>query len=477
MSRALRAACVACCVLISVAAPATAQVKQKSLFRGNPQPVGIARDAQGRIHLSWQSRDERLHYMLIDRGKRRDQVVDRLAGSGFNSSIAVDSAGHPHLAYHAERMDPVLRQVLIYARFDGAWQIEELGPGGYATAIAIDADDQPHIVHALPGGAFEYLHRDGGGWERETPPSLDSVTTTPMSLALDAAGHAHVGLEAASHRPYYATNASGEWVATELAAESARGASLALDSLGLPRVALPLAETATIRYRRFDGANWTSEDLYDPNAFSPGLENLPSGAALALDPNDVPRILFTTTFSGSAPSAQWILLAFHDLVTWQLLVLATEDGGDNVGLVGGPDGSSQGVYPLLRSDSQLEKLATVALQDLRAEWVSLSVSGTGVIRHFEGVLTLHNDGAAKARSTSLALFVSDDETLDDSDFPVKFVAGVGRGLAPGESKTLKVKFLASAGVAGKHVIGVLDPRGEVVEVNRANDVFAGLLPQ
>jgi hypothetical protein len=431
--------------------------------------VGIAIDAAGRPHFSWQSLDLHLHCALLDRGKKRDQIADASAGTGFASSIAVDSAGHPHIAYQAQRANPA-QQLLMHAHFDGTnWQIEELGPGGFATAIAIDAADQPHVLHARADGTVEYWSHASGEWEHEVPGGLSSLIAVPMSLALDSAGHAHIALETSGDRPAHATNASGAWVSEELAPDPARAASLALDSLGLPRVALALSAPATIRYSRFDGAQWVSEDLYDPNDFTGGLTNDPRGAALALDPNDAPRILFATTFTQGIEHAQFSVFAYRDGAEWRLIPLEVQSAGERPGLVVGGDAVAHGVYPLLAKGAQIDRYVRVAQQDLRGEWASLSrseKSGSSIVM---GALTVHNDGAGKSQSTPYAIYLSDDAVFDDHDLPVVLGKKVG-GVGPGLTRTLKVKFKTGAAVAGKYLIAVFDPQRIVAESDRTNDV-------
>jgi hypothetical protein len=179
---------------------ARAGVQQRSLYRAASGPVGIAVGPDGVVHVSWQSGDRhQLHYTRIERGKKVDQVVDSAVGwCGFQSSIALDSAGLPHIAYYADRGTD---QVLAYAHFDGlAWHTEDLGPGGGGPAIVIDANDEPHMVHAIERmlsvynwvSPMEYVHRDDSGWHYEQPAGIAADPRVPLALALDADGHVHV---------------------------------------------------------------------------------------------------------------------------------------------------------------------------------------------------------------------------------------------------------------------------------------------
>ncbi len=460
---------------LSVAQPATARLKSKSLYKGNQQPVGVALDEAGRVHFSWQAKDYTLHHAWIEsNGRKRDDVVDATSDCGWWSSIAVDSAGRPHIAYHAERMVPTYRQVLVYAHFDGAaWQIEELGPGGYATAIAIDADDQPHIVHALGAGAFEYLHFDDGGWERETPPGVSPIDFTPMSLALDADAKAHVVLEdAATRHPVYATNADGDWTTTELASSMGPGGSVTLDSLGRPHVALPLAEAGAIRYAHFDGLQWIAEDVYAASDLPVGVQSAPQGAALALDPDDRPQILFATTFIGAGGSLDVLLHAYHDGEEWRGTLLQKKKAMRFVALTSGPDGVTHGAYAVASGELEKSRYLRVALHDLAGEWTSLGFTEAAGTSKVTGILHVRNEGDDKSPSSRIALYLSDDATLDPGDGLVAYKKKVG-SIKAGLAKDVKIAFKISAPLAGRYLIAVLDPLHERDEGDRTDDAIAG----
>jgi hypothetical protein len=65
---------------------------------------------------------------------------------GYDSSIAVDASGRPHISYYdASNID------LKYATFNGSsWDIETVdstGDVGRYTSIALDANEKPHICY------------------------------------------------------------------------------------------------------------------------------------------------------------------------------------------------------------------------------------------------------------------------------------------------------------------------------------------
>jgi hypothetical protein len=458
---------------------AAAKLKSKTLYRGRQQPVGVAYDAaRDRVHFTWQGSDYRLHHAWIERGRKRDEVVDFNPDSGWWSSIALDSAGHPHVAYHSERAAPANTQVLTYAYHDGSeWHIEDLADGGYATAIALDADDQPHIAYVGGGGfGLEYIHRDDGVWEHETAPGIFPLYFTPLSLALDSDGKPHVALEdSVTRRPAYATNASGDWSAIELEDSAGPGGTIALDALDHPHFALPLSETGHLHYKRFDGAQWVTDEVYDPNDVQAGVQIVPEGAALALDPDGRPQILFAASFIGAGGDVTAAFHAFFDGAEWSGALLKKKNATRYVSLVSGPDGVAHGAYGLTSGELQKPSYLRAALSDLAGEWTSLTfteASGTSTI---QGVLHVRNEGDDKSPSTRIALYLSDDAIFDAGDLPFAYKKKVG-AIKAGLTKDVKIKLKTTAALAGKHLIAVLDPLHERYEADRSDDAVPGALP-
>jgi hypothetical protein len=461
---------------------ARAGVSQKAVGSAAEGVSAIAVDAHGRTHVSWQSPDNRLHYALIDHGRKAEQVVDPVGDCGGFSSIAVDSAGRPHIAYNAFRAG--VGYVLAYAHFDGAaWHIEDISTSGVGTAIAIDANDEPHIVQAAEEwvgnqfvAPFEYLHHDDSGWHSERPAGITGNGRWPMSLVLDSAGHAHVMLQGrVIPGPGYATNMSGDWVLTSLGTDSMLIGSLALDSQERPHVVLEDYVVNTVRHLFFDGVIWQSENLYDPSDFPAGITNAPQAAALAIGPHDHPAVLFHDQLYRGGDAADVVVYAYHDGVGWRALLVFPHAADHWVRLALAPDGTTQGLYGRSRGfDRNQLRTVRVTLPDLAGEWVSLGVMESGGQSRITGVLSVRNDGSASSQGVPIALYLSSDAALDAGDSLLAVPRSVG-GVAPGATRTVKVSFTRAGSVAGQYLIAVLDPQARREDLDRPSNTIAGVI--
>ncbi|MCA9936018.1 MAG: hypothetical protein H6662_10015 [Ardenticatenaceae bacterium] len=129
----------------------------------NGQDCDIALDAQNRPHIGY--RNLALRYARRDGGSWQSTVVDDDFFAGDGLSLALDSAGQPHISYTDW---PVPEHEVRYAFLAGGhWWIETVDavPSGQSfaqTSLALDADDRPHIGYWQVGesSALKYAVRD-----------------------------------------------------------------------------------------------------------------------------------------------------------------------------------------------------------------------------------------------------------------------------------------------------------------------------
>jgi hypothetical protein len=124
-----------------------------------------------------------------------DGPVNHSGGGGRFTSLALDSGIHPHVSYFSS-LDKV-----VYAYHGGtAWLTTTIATAGSEatmhTAIAVDADDVPHIAYTdnVGLGHLYYAYLDGTTWVTETIESAN-VEGYP-SIALDFDGLPHITCQA-----------------------------------------------------------------------------------------------------------------------------------------------------------------------------------------------------------------------------------------------------------------------------------------
>ncbi|MBN2081403.1 PQQ-like beta-propeller repeat protein [bacterium] len=139
-------------------------VKLWQYTTGGPIHQGPVLAATGTLYAG--SGDYKL-YALVDPDSPylwRTELIDSMAYSGADvgrwSSLALDAAGHPHVAYYDSTNGDV-----CYASGPGSWSIETVAAmgdvGGYIS-LAVDPAGAPHIAfHDYTNGWLRYAWTDG----------------------------------------------------------------------------------------------------------------------------------------------------------------------------------------------------------------------------------------------------------------------------------------------------------------------------
>lgn len=467
----LRSILVAALVASLFPLPAAAKLTRKSVAKIWPDASALALDGAGVPHIAYQSPDHRPYHAVLAGKKFTSERVEDVSDAGWFPALAVDSQGHVHMAFHAERMIPSYAQKLVYAFSDGGpWQIEEVDDGGYGTSLATDAEDRARLLHADGVGNLRYAEQEDVGWTLSaTGLSANWFRTT--SLRLDGDGHAHAcyvrntgfGVEA-----YYATDADGDWAETLLDANG-HLCSLALDADGMPWVAVLSPEA--VRLYRSDGMGFTEETLVDFSDVLPGFAVGPDGIALALGADDRPFLIVTLFVSAGGRGGEVQALVAHDGEEWVAAPIGTKFEGFDPVLAVGPDGSLHGLWRSGGENSAKLTYFLATFPDLAGSWSGVA-AGAGVVT---GTLTVANQGGDKSKSAPIALYLSDDATLDGGDTLVPAKLKVG-GIAPGGARAVAVEASAAGPLSGRYWIAVIDPGKDLPDLDRLDNTVAAPIP-
>jgi hypothetical protein len=197
-----------------------------------------------------------------------ETVDDPPEGAGEVSSIAVDSAGRPHIAY----FDLVAGQ-LRYAHktASGSWfktTVDSSGIAGFGVSLALDASDNPHITYhrsATSVSNGDIMYAKGTcilifgtfpfcSFAKEVIAAgvHSQFQAGNTSVALDASGNVHVSYfdHVAGQLKWGKKQPGSAWSLANVATAPGGFTSLAVDSLGFPQIAWSNSGTGTISYAR-----------------------------------------------------------------------------------------------------------------------------------------------------------------------------------------------------------------------------------
>lgn len=265
-----------------------------------PQDMGwetsLALDGQGHPHIAfWHVyTDGGLYYATWNGSAWTTTLVDPnpypSGLHGWHNSLALDANGHPHISYY--NADGNTPEGMYYAFFDGTnWALQQVDAtcttcGKYGTSLALDASGNPHIAYS--GGTItdpnlKYAAWNGTAWDIQTIDS-DGDTGYWPALALDGAGAPHISYHTGAELIYAVWNQNtGAWdrqvAAAGSVAKTQARTHLELDPSSHPHISY--AAPGVLRYFFWDASAqaWQSE-------FFSGIYQWGSdGGSFALDPS------------------------------------------------------------------------------------------------------------------------------------------------------------------------------------------------
>jgi hypothetical protein len=155
----------------------------------------LAVDAAGHVHVAYYGGNPQntltadLRYLTNASGAWVSETVDSVADMRDEPSIAVDAAGVVHLAY-VESGSSQLR----YARREkGAWTkevVDSAGAPGDECQIDVHDPAGPSVLYNLPFDDLRFSVRGPNGWKAQSEPHL-GWPGIGLSIGFDGAGHRH----------------------------------------------------------------------------------------------------------------------------------------------------------------------------------------------------------------------------------------------------------------------------------------------
>jgi hypothetical protein len=221
----------------------------------------IALDASGIPQISYAREDitSALKFAVFDGQSWATETVDDGIFAGSWSSLAVDSTGQTQIAYY------LLGEVALAQGSFGAWTTESAHPfGGENVSLALDADDEPHILHS-DGDLMMYVERTGTTWTNDNVYGTVTGNTSNIGeLKLGTDGTPHIGFLNSNF--YSARYAVWDAVLDDWNIELADGdevssrPSMALDGGDMPHMVYDTLLVDELRYAVRTGVDaWTVE--------------------------------------------------------------------------------------------------------------------------------------------------------------------------------------------------------------------------
>ncbi len=171
----------------------------------------------------------------------RDWISETVdAGPGVGQYTAIDVAHYPHIVYYDagnDRLNYVRDTLAGWDFSDGP--VNHAGEGGRFTSLILDSSINPHVSYFSASDEVVYAYHDGTAWSNTVIASAGSEATMHTAIAVDADDVPHIAYtdNVGSGHLYYAYLDGSTWVTETIESATVEGyPSIALDSGGLPHI-------------------------------------------------------------------------------------------------------------------------------------------------------------------------------------------------------------------------------------------------
>ncbi len=277
--------------------------------------ISLALDSAGRPHISYGGEISGslygLKYAYHDGTAWHTEMVDQQMSPGWNTALALDSQGDPHIAYHVAN-----NNALVYTHFYSAtWYSTTVDSGpdvGASASMALNAADLPRITYAdETSHTIRFARYDGTTWQIEVvTPVTYTGQLVSVAMALDAADHPHLcyytPVGAYQNHLRYAYHDGTAWSFQTVDSDvffNGQDCAIALDSQGRPRIAY--ASGFSLLYATCDGSHWNTTQV--------GSDHPGSRLSLACGPGDRPHLAYPAWGEGT----NLLRYAYFDGAAWQ----------------------------------------------------------------------------------------------------------------------------------------------------------------
>jgi nitrous oxidase accessory protein NosD len=179
------------------------------------QISSLALESAGNPHISYfDSTNNDLKYASWNGFSWVIETVDSEGNVGDCCSLALDSNDHPHISYY----DSLNNDLKYAVKYGSSWSIQVVDSADcdlYTTSIALDSTGKPHIIYAdyiehKTNSTLKYAMWTGAVWSIQT---VDFIWggVGYCSLALDSMEHAHISYHD-DNQLNYATWDGSHWI-------------------------------------------------------------------------------------------------------------------------------------------------------------------------------------------------------------------------------------------------------------------------
>jgi hypothetical protein len=265
----------------------------------------VAYDSYGNPHLAYGS--DHLYYAYRSGSSWYLETVDSSPGVGSYASIALDKNDKPHISY----FDKINEDLKYAVRNNGIWGVEIVDDqdAGYNTAIAVDDYGNPHISY-YGSGYLKYAKYVNNDWEKQFIENCGGAGSDSNSIMLDKQGHPHISYMNWLEEPLlkYAWYSGSNWSTEIVYPGFTISFSFSLSGEDIPHFVYSTFEG--IKYNHKSSIGWKEEHVSNDSAYR---------VSLKMDSNDRPHLAYGIRFTLE------LIYAYYSADHWEFQEVEVKD--------------------------------------------------------------------------------------------------------------------------------------------------------
>jgi len=298
----------------------------------------------------------------------------------------------------------------MYASWTGSnWTMQTVDPQGNLASLALDSAGNPHIAYC-DGNLLKYASWTGSNWAIQTVAT--SQSPFKVSLALNSNNTDYI-MYYASEDVNLAVYSDSSWSIQTVISNVTNLGNMVLDSKGNPHFIY--SANSTLLYASWNGTTWNTQSVASNIGGSVTYSGSLTTASLSLDSHNYPHIAYVTNSPETLPGWCFLAYASWNGISWNIQTVNSQDIAESCSLALDSNGNPHISIIGININSGAYEAETYGAYDFTASVFYATVAEpTLMLNGFESLLVIALIAVIAVIVVSLILYMRKRKLINSS---------------------------------------------------------------